>query len=344
MMHYDTKTESGFCVEEPCISVETKSVNQLVQENSRKITREPVLEVGGIRKTFKSGFLPRPHEILKGLSFKVYPGEIYGLIGPNGAGKTTTFKSIIGLIFPDEGGIKIFGEDHIRNNAKARLGFLPENPYFYDYLTATEFLSFHAHLFGLKGREIIQRIRDLIDLVGLNNKSGVQLRKYSKGMLQRIGLAQALINDPDFIMLDEPMSGLDPVGRREFRDIILGLKKRGKTILFSSHILSDTEMLCDWVSILINGRIVRTGRVSDLAGSKVKYYEISCSGLPREEIPAAYRIISQKDANLLIRVPEEDDLESVLSLIKQAGGHLISLTPHRKSLEDEFIEEIRQAE
>jgi ABC-2 type transport system ATP-binding protein len=331
-------------LEERGVSVEEKPVQQVVEENSRLMARNPVLEVGGIRKTFKSGLFQRAQEILKGLSFKVYPGEIYGLIGPNGAGKTTTFKSIIGLIFPDEGGIKLFGRHHVQSSAKARIGFLPENPYFYDYLTAKEFLSYHAHLFGMKGHQRNKRIQELIALVGLNAKSGVQLRKYSKGMLQRIGLAQALLNDPDFILLDEPMSGLDPVGRREFRDIILDQKKRGKTILFSSHILSDAEMLCDWVGILVNGKIVKTGRVSDLVSRKVKYYEIACSDVSPEDIPAPNRIISHKGSHLLVQVPEEQDLRRLLSLIKRSGGRLVSLIPHRKSLEDEFIEEIRLAE
>ena len=207
-------------------------------------------------------------EAVHGIDLTVPVGQITAIIGPNGAGKTTTIKMLMGLIYPTSGQARIFGHPVGDPAAKAKLGFLPESPYFYDYLTSREFLSFYGHLFGLWGAALNKRVDELLDLVGMTHARDLQLRKFSKGMLQRVGIAQALINDPELVVLDEPMSGLDPIGRKEVRDLIFRLKESGKTVLFSSHILHDAELLCDRVAILRRGTVVRTGRVTELAGEK----------------------------------------------------------------------------
>ena len=213
---------------------------------------------------------------LDGLSLTVRPGETFGLLGPNGAGKTTSQKLFLGLMRPTRGTIKVFGRGPEDPAVRARIGFLPENPYFYNYLTGEEFVRFCGGLFGLPRRTLDDRVKSLLETVGMTHARKVQLRKYSKGMLQRIGIAQALINDPDLVLLDEPMAGLDPVGRRELRELILGLKKSGKTIFFNSHILSDVEDICDRVGILLAGKLVALGTIKELvqAGASLEDYFI----------------------------------------------------------------------
>ncbi|MHB8055146.1 MAG: ABC transporter ATP-binding protein, partial [Candidatus Aminicenantales bacterium] len=223
-----------------------------------------VLELADVRKTFRSGFIPKKKEVLKGVSFTVDTGEIFGYLGPNGAGKTSTLKCVLGLIFPDAGTISLFGRPPLDPRAKDKLGFLPENPYFYEYLSAREFLDFYAQLFRIPKEERAGRIDRLLKLVDMERAADVHLRKFSRGMLQRVGLAQALINDPEFVILDEPLGGLDPLGRKEIRDIILGLRDSGRTILFTSHILQDIEMICDHVAIIVGGRVLNQGRLADL--------------------------------------------------------------------------------
>jgi ABC-2 type transport system ATP-binding protein len=219
-----------------------------------------ILELSGISKSYRTHLSLRKYWILRGLSLSVRAGEIFGFVGTNGAGKTTTIKLALGLTFPDCGSIKLFGRPALRPAVRAKVGFLPENPYFYDYLTGAEFLDFHARLFGLSAADRRRRAVDLLERVGLANRGDRQLRYYSKGMLQRIGLAQALINDPELVILDEPMSGLDPIGRREVRDLILELKASGRTVFFSSHILSDTELICDRVGIIVRGSMKTVGK------------------------------------------------------------------------------------
>lgn len=199
-----------------------------------------------------------------GLTLQVAKGETFGLLGPNGAGKTTSQKLFLGLIKATRGSIRIFGGPPSDPKVRARIGYLPENPYFYNYLTGAEFVRFCGGLFNLPTKVLEERLKELLEMVGMTDAAKTQLRKYSKGMLQRIGIAQALINDPELVLLDEPMSGLDPVGRHEFREIIMGLKKAGKTIFFNSHILSDVEDICDRVGILLHGKLVSAGKVSDL--------------------------------------------------------------------------------
>src|ERR1044071_658937 len=223
-----------------------------------------VVQTEQLSKIFRVGFWGKKVTAVDGVNLEVRPGEVFGFLGPNGAGKTTTLKILMGLIYPTSGQAWLFGQDLGGPQTKARLGFLPESPYFYDYLTSREFLRFYGHLFGVLGKTLDVRIDELLELVGMAHAKDLQLRKFSKGMLQRVGIAQALINDPELVVLDEPMSGLDPIGRKEVRDLILRLKESGKTVLFSSHILHDAEVLCDRVAMIMKGRLVACGKVTDL--------------------------------------------------------------------------------
>ena len=298
------------------------------------------IRIESLKKTFRLGFIPKPREILKGISLAVREGEIFGYLGPNGAGKTTTIKCLLGLIYPDAGTIDIFGQPHASPRARQTLGFLPENPYFYDYLTASEFLAFYADLFGLDRREKEARIGRLLALVGLERSRDLQLRKFSRGMLQRVGLAQALINDPKLVILDEPLGGMDPLGRKEIRDIIVRFKQEGKTVFFTSHILQDIEMICDHVAIIVGGRIVKQGALQDLVSEKVLFTEVVLSGLPAEAFRGLGESVSAKGDRLLLRVFEENKVEDVLALVHDRKGRVLSLSPRTETLEDIFVETV----
>lgn len=304
-----------------------------------------VLKTEGLSKTFKVGFCGRQVIALDHLDLEVRHGEVFGFLGPNGAGKTTTLKILMGLIYPTSGKAWLFGKDISDREAKSRLGFLPESPYFYDYLTGAEFLRFYGHLFGLRGAELHRRTADLLDLVGMTYAKDLQLRKFSKGMLQRIGIAQALINDPELVVLDEPMSGLDPIGRKEIRDLILRLKATGKTIFFSSHILHDAELLCDRVSILVKGHVVAMGRISDLVGAaSTRSIEVVVEGLGTDDLaqirPLTEKVTVHGERSLLV-LNNQGQVDSVLDKIRAAKAKLISLTPQNSSLEDLFMREVR---
>jgi ABC-2 type transport system ATP-binding protein len=300
----------------------------------------PVLELRDVHKSYRSHLSIRKHWVLRGLSLSIEPGEIFGFIGTNGAGKTTTIKLALGLIFPDSGSVRLFGEEGAPAEARRRVGFLPENPYFYDYLTGEEFLDFHARLFGIDAPTRRGRVRELLGRVGLANRGDRQLRHYSKGMLQRIGLAQALINDPELVILDEPMSGLDPIGRREVRDIILELKARGRTVFFSTHILSDTEMICDRVGLLVRGSLKAVGRIDDLVSRDIPYWEVALQGVKNGNLPCG-EVVSRRDDRLLVRVETPADMHRILATLNGSGAQLVSVTPGRQSLEDLFIREAR---
>src|SRR5215467_11251203 len=223
-----------------------------------------VVQTEQLSKIFRVGFWGKKVTAVDGVNLEVRPGEVFGFLGPNGAGKTTTLKMLMGLIYPTSGQARLFGRDLSDPLAKARLGFLPESPYFYDYLTSREFLGFYGHLFGLWGAVLDKRVDELLELVGMTHAKDLQLRKFSKGMLQRVGVAQALINDPELVVLDEPMSGLDPIGRKEIRDLILRLREEGKTVFMNTHILTDVEMLCDRVAIIVQGKIRYEGVTNQL--------------------------------------------------------------------------------
>jgi ABC-2 type transport system ATP-binding protein len=303
----------------------------------------PVLELEGVAKSYRTHLSLRKYWILRDLSLEVREGEIFGFIGTNGAGKTTTIKLALGLVFPDAGSIRIFGQDAGRPEARSRVGFLPENPYFYDYLTGAEFLDFHARLHGLRGADRRRRVREMLDRVGLGNRGDRQLRHFSKGMLQRIGLAQALINDPDLVILDEPMSGLDPIGRRDVRDLILDLKARGRTVFFSTHILSDTELICDRVGMLVRGSLKAVGTVEDLVRGETPFWEVTLRWAADQPPPALGTVVSRRDDQVLVRVETQNELHRLLSTLNGHGARLVSVSPARQSLEDLLLREVRGA-
>ena len=303
-----------------------------------------VVKTEGLTKEYRTGFWRTRVRVLHDLSLEVQQGEVFGYLGPNGAGKTTTLKLLLGLIYPTAGRAWILGKDVFDVAVKAQVGFLPENPYFYDYLTGREFLDFYGHLFGVPYRERRQRIEALLQLVGLGKAGDLQLRKYSKGMLQRVGLAQALINDPQLIILDEPTSGLDPVGRKQVRDLILDLKARGKTVFFSTHIVPDVELICDRVGIIDGGRLARVGSVDDLVGSEVESIEITVSGLEEslwDQVAArSIRPPVRRAERVVFAVKTEKEAAKVIELLLGRGASIVAVQPHRQRLEDVFLREV----
>ncbi|MBI3449189.1 MAG: ABC transporter ATP-binding protein [Acidobacteria bacterium] len=301
---------------------------------------EPVLEIRNLQKSYWGHLRLRRNRVLNGLSLTVSSGEIFGLLGQNGAGKTTTIKTLLGLVFPDAGAVRLFGRKSTIVAVKERIGFLPENPYFYEYLTGREFLDYCGRLFGYSAYERQRRTAAMLERVGMTSRADSQLRKYSKGMLQRIGLAQALINDPDLVILDEPMSGLDPIGRREFRDIILSLKERGKTVFFSSHILSDAEALCDRVGIVKDGVLGAEGKLGDLLRPTVRHWEVTYSGPEFAALGAAATLVAVRGTETLVRVTTEGELAALLERVRARGGVLISVMPRRDTLEDLYLKEV----
>lgn len=300
------------------------------------------LKITALHKSFKSEFLRKTSKILDGISLQVERGEIFGYLGPNGAGKTTTIKCILGLIFPDSGEIEILGQPHLSLKAKAGLGYLPENPYFYDYLTAREFLRFYSRLNQRSGGETENRITALLQLVGLERSADLQLRKYSKGMLQRIGLAQAVLNDPELVLLDEPLGGLDPLGRKEIRDIIIRLKEEGKTVFLSSHILQDIEMVCDRVAMIAAGRIISQGHLHDLISQKVILTEITLSGIDKNKLQKFGECLTAEGDRILLKVRKKGQVGQVLELAKSSGAVIHSLVPRTETLEDIFVGMVSQ--
>lgn len=300
--------------------------------------------IEGLTKTFWSGWPGRPSvTVLDGLTLSIGEGQIYGFLGPNGSGKTTTLKILLGLMHATTGRVEVLGKPAGNVMVRKRIGFLPESPYFYDYLTAEEFLTFYGHLAGLDRVELNKRVTHLLEIVGLVDARTRQLRKFSKGMLQRIGLAQALIHDPELVILDEPMSGLDPVGRKQVRDLILGLRDQGKTVFFSTHIIPDVEMICDRVGVLAKGKLLATGRVEELVTrGHTQSVEIVCQGIKADGIPAitsaATRVL-QRGQHSLIMLPGPGRLEETLAVIRAQGGTLISVTPQKGSLEELFLEQ-----
>jgi ABC-2 type transport system ATP-binding protein len=303
----------------------------------------PALDVRGLAKTYRTGlFRKKSHAALKGLDLTVERGQILGYLGPNGSGKTTTLKILMGLVFPDSGSGTVLGLPLGDVRWRHRAGYLPEQPYFYDYLTAREYLDYAGRLFGMAPAARRERAGRLLELVGLRRSAGVPLRRFSKGMMQRVGIAQALINDPELVILDEPMSGLDPIGRRLVRDIILGLKAEGKTVLFSTHILSDAEALCDRVALLRGGELVRVGDLAGILGTDVSHMEILVAGLGRETVDRLAPALraSQALGERWRLEAEERSLGAVVRAVEEAGGRILSIQPVRQSLEDYFIKEM----
>ena len=296
-----------------------------------------VLEADHLAKTYVLGFLRKKVRAITDVSFSVEPGQIFALLGPNGAGKTTTLKVLMGLVRPTSGNASVLGAPVGTLASKQRLGYLPETPYFYEYLSGRELLVFMGKLFGMGRAEAARRAGELLEQVQMTRAGDMALRRYSKGMLQRIGLAQALINDPDLVILDEPLTGLDPLGRKDLRQIIAGLREQGKTVVLSSHILSDVEMLADEVVILVRGRTVNRGKLHDLLDARVLNTEVvlgaarpelrellAGEGFAPEEVGAHLRVVLQQD----------QPTDRVLALAGEHGARVVAVTPRKESLED----------
>jgi ABC-2 type transport system ATP-binding protein len=299
------------------------------------------IETFALEKWYRTGFWRRALKCaLRPLSLTVEEGEIFGYLGPNGAGKTTTLKLLMGLVFPTAGSARIFGRPLNDPRTKAQIGFLPEQPYFYDYLTAIELLNYYAQLSAVPARERSRRVSAVLDRVGLAKVGHLQLRKFSKGMLQRVGIAQAIVHEPKAVFLDEPMSGLDPIGRREVRDLIQSLKDQGKTVFFSTHILSDAEALCDRVAVLHEGELRGIGVVAELAARMSGKMEVLWEGA------AAVRALRELGAEVhatgetVRAVLPEAALDAALDALRRTGARLVSVTPVRVTLEDYFVERL----
>jgi ABC-2 type transport system ATP-binding protein len=306
----------------------------------------PAVDIEGLTKDYAIGFWrKRPYRALDGVTLHVEPGEVFGFLGPNGAGKTTTLKLLLQLIYPTSGRMTILDKPPGDLDVRRRIGYLPEAPYFYDYLTAEELLVYFAGVFGLKGEERRRRASSLLDRVGIAGERRLPLRRFSKGMLQRVGLAQALVNEPDVVFLDEPMSGLDPLGRRDVRSMILELRDRGCTVFFSSHILSDAETLCSRVGVIVGGRMVATGRLTDMLAFDVTGWELVMSGLGQSTVQslgdAVIRATRISDGRFALELRPECEPERSIAALRAAGATLVSLTPVRKTLEDFFVEQVR---
>jgi ABC-2 type transport system ATP-binding protein len=302
------------------------------------------IETFALEKTYLAGFWrKKPKLALRPLTLTVLEGEVFGYLGPNGAGKTTTLKLLMGLVFPSAGSARILGTHWQDPRIKAQIGFLPEQPYFYDYLTASELLDYYAQLSGVPAGARKRRIDAVLSRVGLPETGRTQLRKFSKGMLQRVGIAQAIIHDPKLVFLDEPMSGLDPVGRREVRDLIQSLKDEGKTVFFSTHILSDAESLCDRVAVLNHGELRGVGVVQDLLARFTGKVEVIWDGPAALMGMRALGCDCHSTGETTRAVLPQESLDAAIDTIRRAHGRLISVTPVRASLEDYFIEKLAAA-
>jgi ABC-2 type transport system ATP-binding protein len=302
------------------------------------------IEILGLEKTYSVGFWrKKPRYGLRPLHLAIEEGEVFGFLGPNGAGKTTTLKLLMGLIFPTAGSARILGMELDDPKMKAQIGFLPEQPYFYDYLTARELLEYYGQLSGVDPKQRSRKVDEVLQRVGLPEVGGVQLRKFSKGMLQRVGIAQAILHEPKVLFFDEPMSGLDPMGRREVRDLMEQLKHEGKTIFFSTHILSDAEALCDRVGIIHEGELRGVGAVVDLTSSVHGRVELVWQGTA---VPASLRALGAEchiTGNTVRAVLSEANQDTALEALRRERLRLISVTPVRTSLEDYFMQKLQPA-
>jgi ABC-2 type transport system ATP-binding protein len=308
----------------------------------------PAVHIENLTKDYAVGFWrKRPYRALDRLTLSVPPGEVFGFLGPNGAGKTTTLKLLMQLIFPTGGRAEILGRPVGDVGVRRRIGYLPENPYFYDYLTAEELLTYFAQLLEVPAAERRRRVSELLDRVGIGRERRFQLRKFSKGMIQRVGIAQALLNEPEVIFLDEPMSGLDPVGRRDVRALILELRAQGRTVFFSSHILADAEALCSRVAIVARGRLAAAGRLDELAEFGARGWEVVVANLA----PGALERVRQLTAGVTdlgggrytLELPLSQSPERVLPDLAAMGASVVSMNPLRETLEDVFMQRIAEA-
>jgi len=303
------------------------------------------IEILDLEKTYHVGFWrKRPKLALRPLRLTIEQGEVFGFLGPNGAGKTTTLKLLMGLVSPTAGAARILGMDFDDPRVKAQIGFLPEQPYFYDYLTAQELLTYYAQLSGVPTNERAKRVAEMLARFGLADSARVQLRKYSKGMLQRVGLAQAILHDPKVVFMDEPMSGLDPMGRREVREMIQQMRSEGKTVFFSTHILSDAEALCNRVAVIYQGELRGVGAVADLMSQARRKVEIIfCSPNVPAEL-TALGVEARVSGDMVNAVLDEEKQDAALEILRREHMRLISLTPVRSSLEEYYVQKLRPRE
>jgi ABC-2 type transport system ATP-binding protein len=303
------------------------------------------IEILGLEKIYSVGFWrKRPKCALKPLHLNVEEGEVFGFLGPNGAGKTTTLKMLMGLVFPTSGSARILGLDMNDPAVKAQIGFLPEQPYFYDYLTAQELLDYYGRLSGVVGKDLSERVRKVLGRVGLPDVAGVQLRKFSKGMLQRVGIAQAILHEPKVVFFDEPMSGLDPMGRREVRDLMEQLKQEGKTVFFSTHILSDAEALCDRVAVIHLGELRAVGAVAELTSGVRGKVEMVWEGT---SVPASIKALSGEcvvTGDTVRAVLPEESQDLAIDALRREKLRLVSMVPVRTTLEQYFVEKLKRSE
>src|SRR6266545_5236890 len=303
-----------------------------------------ILRTEGISKVFEVGFRRRRVHAVQDLTLSVSEGEIFGFVGPNGAGKTTTIKMLMGLIFPTSGTAHIFDAPIPTAAAKRRIGYLPEHPAYHEFLTGAEALRLFAELAGVPRHERRRRCDELLGLVGLSAAADRQIKKYSKGMQQRLGIAQALVGDPAFVVLDEPMSGLDPVGRKEMRDLILELRRRGKTVFLSTHILPDVESLCDRVGVIIGGSLRDVGRLGDLLSPRLQTVELTAiapDSSAREAL-ARGRVLARDGDWFSVAFDDERAAEAAVRALLCVGGRVLSVTPHRETLEDFFMRRLAE--
>jgi ABC-2 type transport system ATP-binding protein len=304
------------------------------------------IETEELTKDYYVGFWrKKPYRALDRLTMTVEAGEVFGFLGPNGAGKSTTLKLLMGLIFPTSGSARILGKPVGDLHMRRRIGFLPENPYFYDYLTAEELLTYYAGLSGLRGPDRARRVAAALDEVEIGAERRMRLRSYSKGMIQRVGVAQAVVADPEVVFLDEPMSGLDPLGRRDLRQLMLRLRDRGCTVFFSSHILSDAEALCSRVGIVAQGRLVAHGKLSEMVAFELRGWELVVSDLPDVlKAQLERRLVSitrLSQGRYTLELTATDSPEQLIQQLSVHGVHIVSLNPLRTTLEDYFVSTVR---
>ena len=307
----------------------------------------PAIQIEQLTKDYAVGFSRRRrYRALDRLTLSIEPGEVFGFLGPNGAGKTTTLKLLMQLIFPTSGRAEILGRPVGDVATRRRIGYLPENPSFYDYLTAEELLTYFAELFGYDAAERKRRVGELLDRLGIGRERSFQLRKFSKGMLQRVGIAQALLNDPEVVFLDEPMSGLDPLGRREVRALILALRDQGRTVFFSSHILSDAEALCSRVAVVAGGRLAAQGKLAELAEFEVRGWELVVADVAPHVLdavrPSTTGVVEIGPGRYSLELSLAKPPDRILSELVAAGASVVSLNPLRVTLEDFFVQRVRE--
>jgi ABC-2 type transport system ATP-binding protein len=301
---------------------------------------DTILEVNDLHKTFRIGFFRKRIEAVRGVSFHVDQGEVFGFIGPNGAGKTTSIKMILQLIYPDRGSVKIFGRGAGDPAARKRLGYLPESPYIYTYLRPLEFLDLCGQLTGMPSQKRRARSRELLERLSLTDAIDRPVGRFSKGMMQRLGVCQALLHEPELLILDEPLSGLDPIGRKDIRDILLEQRKLGKTIIFTSHVMSDVEMLCDRIGLVQRGKMVAYGALDELLRPEARRVEIELAGVGpdlRSALQSQATAVRELHQRIVVVIEGDANVPGILKLALDGGAQVLAVIPHRETLEDLYL-------